>query len=202
MTAQAIGEIVEEGGIGAIVGPAALGKTFAISQTLESHVGDVVRVTFDTSPTPKFVADRLMVEMTGRRAGRTKFEISDEMLSVLAEKQRLLVIGEAQNLNRACFEILRYLHDSPNTQFALLFDGGDGAWDVLKGEPMLHSRIDRRVWFAPLDTHEVADLIPTYHPIYADTDRDLVLAVDKAFARGRLREWASSPAPPRSSATS
>jgi len=190
LTEKAIKDVMRFYGMGAIVGPAGLGKTFAVSHALESFVGDVVRVTFDTRATPKLVADRLMVTLTGRRAGRTKYEIAEEMLSVLAEKPRLIVIGEAQNLNRDCFETLRYLHDDEHTSFALLFDGGDGCWDVLNKERMLHSRIDRRVAFEPLPTAELPALLPSYHPIYQDVDPNLLLAIDKSLARGRLREWA------------
>lgn len=190
LTEKAIRDIMRHYGMGAIVGPAGLGKTFAISHALESFVGEVVRVTFDTAATPKLVADRLMVTLTGRRAGRTKYEIAEEMLSVLAEKPRLVVIGEAQNLNRACFETLRYLHDNEHTVFALLFDGGDGCWDVLSKERMLRSRIDRRVAFAPLPEIELPKLLPSYHSIYEGVDPNLLLAIDKSLARGRLREWA------------
>jgi len=189
-TEKAIKDIMRYYGMGAIVGPAGLGKTFAVSHALESFVGDVIKVTFDTGATPKLVADRLMVTLTGRRAGRTKYEIAEEMLSVLAEKPRLVVIGEAQNLNRACFETLRYLHDNEQTVFALLFDGGDGCWEVLNKERMLRSRIDRRVAFGPLPPVDIPKLLPSYHPIYQEADPNLLLAIDKSLARGRLREWA------------
>lgn len=190
VTEAAIADIMHCYGMGAIVGPAGLGKTFAVAHALESFAGEVVRVTFDTGATPKLVADRLMVTLTGRRAGRTKYEIAEEMLSVLAEKPRLVVIGEAQNLNRACFETLRYLHDNEQTVFALLFDGGDGCWDVLNKERMLRSRIDRRVAFAPLPAKDISKLLPSYHSIYREADPSLLLAVDKSLARGRMREWA------------
>lgn len=190
LTAKAIADLVEHHAMGAVVGPTALGKTFSISYALETFDGPVVRMTFDSSPTPKQVADRLMLELTGRRGGATKFEISQRLLELLAERPRLVVVGEAQNLKRACFETLRYFHDDPNTTFALLFDGGDGCWEVLNKEPMLRSRIYRRVAFAPLTTKDVAEMLPHYHPIYSGADPDLLVAIDKAVARGRLREWA------------
>ncbi|MGO9750989.1 MAG: wax ester/triacylglycerol synthase domain-containing protein [Solirubrobacteraceae bacterium] len=100
-------------------------------------------------------------------------------------------IGEAQNLTRDCFEHLRHLHDDPATRFALLFDGGDGCWEVLAREPMLRSRIYRRVAFAPLSDRDVLELIPTYHPIYHDADPELLLLIDDSATNGRLRFWAA-----------
>jgi hypothetical protein len=190
LTERAITEIMAIFGMGAIVGPAGLGKTFAVSYALESFVGDFVRLTFDTGATPKLVGDRLMRKITGRGPGRSHSLTQEQLLEVLAEKPRLIVIGEAQNLNKSCFETLRYLHDNDDTTFALLFDGGDGAWDVLKKERMLRSRIDTRIAVMPLEPEDVVDLLPNYHPIYVGSDPELLLAVDKALARGRLREWA------------
>ncbi len=68
----------------------------------------------------RLVADRLLHALTGAPGWGT----------------RLIVIGEAQNLNRDCFEYLRHVHDDPATRFALLFDGGDGCWEVLARESM------------------------------------------------------------------
>src|SRR6202022_2792400 len=105
--------------------------------------------------------------------------------------RRLVVIGEAQNLNRDCFEYLRHLHDDRATRFALLFDGGAGCWEVLAREPMLHSRIYRRVAFTPLSDQDVCSLIPGYHPIYRDADPVLLARIDEKSAHGRLRSWAA-----------
>ena len=46
----------------------------------------------------------------------------------------------------------RYLHDHDDTAFGLLYVGGNGCWEVLSREPMLRSRIFRRVRFGPM-TH-------------------------------------------------
>jgi DNA transposition AAA+ family ATPase len=58
-------------------------------------------------------------------------------------------VDEAQRLTSECIEFLRYLHDHPHTRFALILVGGDGCWEVLSREPMLRSRIFRRLNFGP-----------------------------------------------------
>jgi DNA transposition AAA+ family ATPase len=64
-------------------------------------------------------------------------------------------VDEAQRLTSECIEFLRYLHDHPRTRFALMLMGGDDAWTVLSREPMLRSRIFRRVNVTPLTGAQV-----------------------------------------------
>jgi hypothetical protein len=66
-----------------------------------------------------------------------------------------------------------------------------GTWKVLSREPMLRSRIYRRVSVEPLTPVEVCRLIPTYHPLYAGVDAELLLLIDDHFAHGNLRHWAA-----------
>jgi DNA transposition AAA+ family ATPase len=191
MTGKALFDVIESEAMGAIVGPAGLGKTFAIEHAIQTRSEPVVQLTFEARPTMRLVADRLLVALTGAPGTGTRFAMTDQLLNRLSERRRLVVIGEAQNLNRDCFEYLRHLHDDPATRFALLFDGGDGCWEVLAREPMLRSRIYRRVAFAPLSDRDVLTLIPTYHPIYHGSDPELLLFIDDKATNGRLRSWAA-----------
>lgn len=191
MTGQALADVLENEAMGAIVGPAGLGKTFAIAHAIENHAEHVIRLTFEARPTMRLIGDRLLHALTGSPGRGTRFAMTDQLMNRLSERRRLVVIGEAQNLNRDCFEYLRHLHDDPATRFGLLFDGGDGCWEVLAREPMLRSRIYRRVAFAPLADQDVVTLMPGYHPIYADADPQLLLFIDEKAAHGRLRSWAA-----------
>ena len=100
-------------------------------------------------------------------------------------------MGDPRSCNRECIEYLRYLHDHRLTRFALLLVGGDGAWQVLAREPMLRSRIYRRVVFRALSGDQVCTLIPRFHPVYAGVEAELVLFIDDHFAHGNLRDWAA-----------
>lgn len=191
LTRQALCDVLESEAMGAIVGPAGLGKTFAIDHALQTRSEPVIKLTFEARPTMRLIADRLLHALTGSPGRGSRFAMTDQLLTRLSQRRRLLVIGEAQNLNRECFEYLRHLHDDQQTRFALLFDGGDGCWHVLAREPMLRSRIYRRVAFAPLTDADVLTLIPTYHAIYTDADPELLLFIDDRAANGRLRSWAA-----------
>ena len=46
--------------------------------------------------------------------------------------------------------------------------GGNGTWTVLSREPMLASRVYRRVRFAALARADVIGAMPAYHPLYTD----------------------------------
>ncbi len=67
----------------------------------------------------RLIADRLLHLLTGSPGRGTRFAMTDQLLNRLAERRRLIVIGEAQNLNRECFEYLRHLHDDPTTQMRI-----------------------------------------------------------------------------------
>jgi DNA transposition AAA+ family ATPase len=102
-----------------------------------------------------------------------------------------VVIDEAQRLTRECIELLRHLHDHPATHFTLVLVGGDGTWQVLSREPMLRSRVFRRVTLVPLTSSQVCQLMGAFHPVYDGVAAELVLFVDDNFAHGNLRDWAS-----------
>jgi AAA domain len=191
LTQTAVDDVIEAEAMGAVVGPAGLGKTFAVSAAMEQHELPIIKLTFENRPTMRLVADRLLHTLTGTTGRGTRFALTDRLLSHLAEQRRLVVIGEAQNLNRDCFEFLRHLHDDEATHFGLIFDGDEGCWDVISREPMLRSRIYRPVHFAPLSEADVLKLIPTYHPIYDGVDPELLLLANDRVAHGRLRSWAA-----------
>jgi hypothetical protein len=90
-----------------------------------------------------------------------------------------------------CIELLRYLHDHRATRFALVLVGGNGTWAVLSREPMLASRVFRRVRFKALFRQDVVGAMPAYHPIYRHADPELLALIDDLFCHGNLRAWAA-----------
>jgi hypothetical protein len=178
--------------MGAAHGDAGVGKTFGVAHALRACATlPVVRVEMPERATQRFVAFTLLKALGVPVEGGNGFELTEQLLDELRDPPRLLVVDEAQRLYRGLIEYLRLLHDDPNTQFALLFVGGNGCWNVLAREPMLRSRIHRRCTFPPLTAAEVLEAIPSYHPIYVGTDEDTLLLIDDAFAHGVLRDWAN-----------
>lgn len=188
---RAIGDLVEAHAMGVVHGEAGTGKTFAVQTMSDTVTQPCCWVQFPSRPTMLHVAQRLLVELTGELPKGNRFDLSDRLTDLLGDRPRLLVVDEAQWLNRECIEYLRHLHDHPSTCFALLLVGGHGCWEVLSREPMLRSRIYRRVTFTAMDTATVLEVMPAYHPIYRDADPELLALIDERFAHGRFRDWAA-----------
>ena len=191
-TADLVKDIVEVRAMGAIYGPAGVGKTFAVDQALaDQPEGRWTRSTFRSRPTTRYLRHELYTDLgLGPAVPNSPVETDRILRAALAERVRLLVIDEAQWLNREVLEYLRYLHDDPRTKFALLLVGGAGCYEVLRREPMLSSRLYEHLRFAPLKHKEVLKVIPVYHAIYAGEPAALISRVDAEFARGNFREWA------------
>lgn len=147
---------------------------------------------FPSKPTMRLVADELLQALTGTPAprSRNRFYLTAALIAELSGPQRLIVVDEAQRLNSDCIELLRHLHDHPDTRFALLYVGGDGCWEVLSREPMLASRVYRRLPFKRLETAGGPALMRGYHPIYHGADAALLADIDAAYGHGMLRNWA------------
>ena len=178
--------------MGVIHGVAGSGKTFAVHAAIDSLPVPACWVQFPSRPSMLRVAQQLLHRLSPRAARRgNRFELSDRLLDVLAEHDRLIVVDEAQWLTREAIEYLRHLHDDPATRFGLLLVGGDGCWQVLSREPMLRSRLYRRVTFTPLSARDVLEVIPRYHPLYHDSDPELLLTIDDHYAHGLFRHWAA-----------
>jgi hypothetical protein len=173
-TADLVKDIVEVRAMGAIYGPAGVGKTFAVDQALaDQPEGRWTRSTFRSRPTTRYLRHELYTDLgLGPAVPNSPVETDRILRAALAERVRLLVIDEAQWLNREVLEYLRYLHDDP------------------RREPMLSSRLYEHLRFSPLKHAEVLKVIPVYHAIYAGVPAALISRVNAEFARGNFREWA------------
>ncbi|MBA3745964.1 MAG: ATP-binding protein [Solirubrobacterales bacterium] len=191
LTQRAINDLVELQAMGVVYGPAGSGKTFAWQTAVDTVDVPVCAVQFPSRPSMLRVAQVLLGRLSGRIPKGSRFALSDELLDLLSERPRLVVVDEAQWLNRDCIEYVRHLHDDPATKFALLLVGGNGCWEVLEREAMLRSRLFRRVAFAPMSADAVLRVIPNYHQLYTGVDPELLLLIDDVFAHGYFREWAT-----------
>jgi DNA transposition AAA+ family ATPase len=191
-TRDLLADLVEARAMGAVYGPAGVGKTFAVNQALgELPRADWVRTDFRSRPTTRYVRWELFSALgLGSRPPVSPVDTDLVLKAVLARRFRLLVIDEAQWLNRECFEYLRHLHDDQDTTFGLLFVGGDGCYEVLRREPMLDSRLYAHQRFQAMQPDEVVAVIPLYHAIYAGVEADLVLYVNQYCGHGNFRNWA------------
>ena len=188
--------------VGVIHGPAGLGKTFATRLATTRLPADpqcpdgeglpVCTIAFPSRPTMRLVADLLLQALNGTSPDRqaNRFYLTAALVRELAHRPRLIVVDEAQRLSEECIELLRYLHDHDDTTFGLLYVGGNGCWQVLGRQPMLRSRVWRRLTFTPIPDTQVPSIIRAYHPLFHDVDDELLLQVNTRFAHGIWRNWA------------
>jgi DNA transposition AAA+ family ATPase len=191
LTARLVPNIIEHAAIGAIYGEAGNGKTFSVESALERVTTPSVEIASLRRPTMKYLALSVLEGITKVSHQGELMRLTEDLRAVLAEKRRLIVIDEAQNLSTECFEYMRHLHDDPRTDFALLFVGGNRCWEVIARHPMLRSRIWHKVEFKPLSLAEVRKIMPRYHAIYREADPELLLEIDEEFAHGNFRHWAA-----------
>ena len=188
---RAVIDAVERRAMAVIHGSAGLGKTYTVDELVDELPLRVLWTSFPSRPTPRAVAADLYEQLSGRRTRLDRFTIIARLVEHLADGPQAVVVDESQLLTGDCIELLRYLHDHRATRFALVLVGGNGTWAVLSREPMLASRVYRRVRFQPLTRTDVLGAIPVYHPIYADVDSELIGLVYDHFAHGNMRNWAA-----------
>lgn len=172
-------------------GEAGLGKTFAVEDALAAPQLPLLWVSFPSRPTPRLIAATLLETVTQRPTRMDRFAIIARLVEHLTQTPSVVVVDESQLLTSDCIELLRYLHDHRTTRFALVLVGGNGTWKVLSREPMLASRVYRRVRFQALPRADVLAVIPYYHPLYTGVDPGLIALIDDLFAHGNLRHWAA-----------
>lgn len=188
---RAVRDAAQVNTMAVIHGEAGLGKTYAVDHALTYVERPAIWTTFPSRPTPRLIPTTLLELLTGRATSLDRFHAVARLVELLAQEDRLIVIDESQLLTGDCIELLRYVHDQPATRFALILIGGNWTWQVLSAEPMLASRIFRRVRFQPLAREEILQQLPAYHPLYERSDHELLGWVDDTFAHGNLRHWAA-----------
>lgn len=190
----ALEDIIDLNAMGAFVGVAGTGKTFSFN-ILVNELEDVrvIWIEFEHEPTDLHMAQVLSQRLTGRVDKRRRYDISARILDYLQDldndRKILIVVDEAQRLTTKNFEYLRFLHDHAQSGFALALLGGNNAWQKIDAEPMLESRIVRRVNFERMSSEAVLKIIPNYHPMYADCSAEFILELDE-FCHGVFRRWA------------
>lgn len=197
LTQRIVGDVARACAMGCVHGPTGTGKTFAVEAALEAVEGFpqiYCAMPADSNVTPFRLACQLYRAITGAEPpskAKSQYPLVDALDDYLAAPERLLVLDEAQRMDSRCLDLVRRLYDSRRTHFGVLFVGGDGCWERLSREPMLKSRIYRRLPFMPLPPQAVPRWIRIFHAIYRRTDPELLTHIDDVYAEGVLRNWTS-----------
>lgn len=194
LTQAAVQKLVTLQAMGVLYGEAGMGKTFA-AESAYRNVGIPSHwLRWPSTHSTKDVAEYLVEALTAAPAGGTKRQLTQQLVALLGQHQRFLVVDEAQELSVECLNYLRHLWDHPDTTFSLLFVGGNQCLERLSRDPMTRSRLHRKVEFTRLSEADLRALLPSFHPIYSSLTAErldqIVDAVDP-HCGGSWRAWAS-----------
>ena len=93
----------------------------------------------------RLIAADLLAAICGSHSHTDRFKITRILKAELAASPRLIVVDEAQNLNRECIEFLRHLGEGPKRRGGMLLIGGGG---TAAGKSSPESRCFAPVCFA------------------------------------------------------
>ncbi|MEV4116539.1 ATP-binding protein [Nonomuraea sp. NPDC049695] len=173
-------------------GDGGLGKSFAVKASLRTLAPDSAHyISFYERPTPSYLR-RKLVEAVGHDAPmpRTPVEADRLLKTALGERFHVLVCEAAHWLSLEGFEYWRHLWSDRDTDLAVVFVGADKCRQILSASPSLASSI--YIWqeYRPMTQAQIRDVIPAFHPVWADADPDDIdfvycTAAGASSARGR-----------------
>lgn len=109
---RAVADVIEAGAMGIVHGQAGAGKTFAVEDAVAATGEQAVFLAFASRPTMRGMAEELCARLFDFEPGRAERKSLTRLLRARLDIEPvLIVVDEAQRLNRECFEFLRYLHD-------------------------------------------------------------------------------------------
>lgn len=181
-------QVTAHGEIAAIIGDAGLGKTFAVDYAVRTSEMPFVRIQVAKAYSVKAVMYLLLEALTGYDSNESHYRLTNQLKADLTTDPHIVVIDEAQNLQKEALDQIRLLHDS--TVFPLFLVGGKGCGKVLRGDRQLSDRVAGWVNFAPLDDKRLFETLDSYHPFFAETERELLWELNRDYAKGILRRWA------------
>ncbi|MFD8566643.1 AAA family ATPase [Streptomyces sp. NPDC059639] len=191
-------QTIDQQAIMCLSGDAGVGKTFALATVLVADTTPACRVCLARlvprpAPTPAALRCDLAAALDVRDVSHKDPEAFDAALrDVLAAREHLFVVDEAQRLDAACFEYLRYFLDDPRTCAALVLVVGERGLAVLRRQKMLASRTAVSLRIPALTPGEVRWAIPRFHPLWQTSTPEAVDLLDARLCHGNFRRWAQA----------
>ncbi|MCO8127502.1 ATP-binding protein [Acidimicrobiia bacterium EGI L10123] len=178
-----------------VTGRFGTGKSFGVARAVEErapvHDVDVVWLEMQASTGQRDQWHELYYEIHGYYPAKsaTIGDVIRMLKHDLAERPRVLVLDEAQEVHKQVSKQLRWLHEPKSSDFGLIFSGTPNLWhDLLPGA--IRSRTGHHVKVKGLSDEDAVKLLPQFHPIFATADPDDLRRWNRTRARGSFRWWA------------
>lgn len=195
--AYGLEQTVTQQAIMCLYGDAGCGKTFGLDTVLASgsvpaRRARLLRIQPRPAPTPAALRAHLADASNLDAPPQDPAVFDTALLRALAARDHLLVVDEAQRLDAACFEYLRYLFDDPGTRLAIVLAAGERGLAVLRRQKMLASRTAVWLKIRALTPDEVRWAIPCFHPLWQTSDPQAMDLLDTRVCHGNFRRWAQA----------
>jgi len=191
--ASALQATFDERSMMCLAAPAGAGKTFTLHTALDNNPHwQAIRIL----PRPQARAEDLRHSLHHALAlpGPPPADPgtgNDLIRHTLHHPARLLAVDEAHHLSASCQEYLRYLHDDPLTQIAVVLATGSHRLRALHATTMLASRITCWHELDAISNQDIPTVLPAFHPHWKTTDPTVLLQLNAAWAHGNFRRWAT-----------
>ncbi|WP_026912018.1 ATP-binding protein [Patulibacter minatonensis] len=188
---ESLHQTVARQAICAITGPPGSGKTFLLDTVQPEFDRPVLRFEPEEDPTMLSITEQMLFELTGDEGGKraSKHKKVRPLIEAL-RTPKIVIVDEAQRMDRRCLDHLRYLYEHRESDFCLILAGGEGCWARIGAEPHLRRRVYRHTAFRYLNLDEVRTLLPKYHAVWK-TEQRVIDVIDSHFAQGMAGNWAS-----------
>lgn len=105
----------------------------------------------------------------------SSYELQDDVRQLLSDTACGLVVDEAQNLDRESLRMIRWFHDRA-TSFFLVLVGCGIRRHIARPTPELDSWVGRWLTFGEIARPQLRPLLDQYHPIFARSDKKVLLS--------------------------
>jgi len=169
-----------------------LGKSFSVHLATSALAIPTYWLEMPNHPKGKETISRIYHKLIGRMppARTSGYVLLEEVLDALRGRDCVIVIDEVQNLNQESLRELRYLDDDLDTDFLLVLAGCNVRHHLKQYCPELDNRVGRCVSFEPFSGPEMREVLDVYHPLFANTDTDVLLTLYESLG-GNFRNWAN-----------
>ena len=116
-------------------------------------------------------------------------DMQDDLVDVLAQHPRVIVVRHAERLTAEAAGQLQWLHDRPGAQWSLILIGDTTVGTALQRDPLLAHAITGTVEVRPLTDIDLLPVLQGLHPLLLNADPRLLQAINNQVCKGNLAHW-------------
>lgn len=180
-----------------VVGPPGVGKSFTVARALERALSrsknrsEAQWLDYSTWARGMQLVRELHDQLIGDGLSdtpRSPRRLRHDVRIALVDRQRILVVDEAQWVSSESLIFLSKLIDQPDTDFGLVIIATPELFRKLP--ETVDSRLYARVRIEPLADREVTAELGEYHDIFATANPKRLEYINRTKAAGQFRYWA------------